>query len=313
MDELTYILKRILQMIPVLLIVTICIFFGIRAIPGDPALLLVGNHASEAAYQAMRAKLGLDEPLLMQYFRFLKQCLTFDFGDSLTMSGSVNDLISQKSVITISLTLMTMLFAVLISVPLGYISGVNSNKRSGRLIHSLSLVFISVPEFLIGILLMLVFSLKLHVFPVGGWGSTIGEHIHALILPSIAGCLTTAAIVMRNIRGSVVEVLRNDYVDFARSKGLPKRRIRSRYILRNVMIPAVTLIAMRGTSMLAGSVVIENVFALPGMGQLLLQGIISRDYPVVEGCVYLFAIIVLIMNLITDVSYSLLDPRVRLS
>lgn len=313
MEELTYIIKRIIQMIPVLLIITVVIFFGMRLIPGNPALLLVGNRASDEAIAAMRVRLGLEEPLYIQYLMFLKQCLTFDFGNSLSLKSSVIDLFKQKAVITVSLTLMTILFAVLISFPLGYIAGVKHNKKIGGFIDSISLTFISVPEFLIGLIVMLVFALRLHWFPVGSWGTTVTEHIHSLILPAFTGALGTSALVLRNIKGNVIEVLKMDYVDFAYSKGLSPTKIKMKYVIRNVLISTVTLLAMRMTYMLAGSIVIESVFALPGLGQMLLNAILARDYSVVQGTVYLFSIIVLAMNLITDVSYSFLDPRVKLN
>lgn len=313
MEELTYIAKRILQMIPVLLIITFVIFFGMRLIPGNPALLLLGNRASDEALAAMHKKLGLDQPLITQYFLFLKQCITFDFGDSLSMKTSVTGLFRQKAVITVSLTLMTIFFAMLISFPLGYISGMMHDRKIGAFIDSLSLIFVSVPEFLIGLIMLIVFALNLKLFPVGGWGTTVPEHIRSLILPSFTGALGTAALVLRNIRGNVIDVLQKDYVDFAYSKGLSSWRIRSSYIFRNVMISTVTLLTMRMTYMLAGSIVIESVFALPGLGQMMLNAILARDYPVVQGTVFLFAIIVLVMNLITDVLYSILDPRVKLN
>lgn len=308
-----YILKRIFQMIPVLLIVTVVIFFGMRLLPGDPALLMVGNRASDEAIEAMHIKLGMDEPLPVQYLIFLKQCITFDFGNSLTMKRPVAELFKQKAVITIALTLMTNLWAILISFPLGCIAGMKPDSKIGRLIDSISLTFISVPEFLTGLLLMMVFALKLKWFPVGGWGNSLGENIHSLILPSLTGALVTAALVLRNIKASVIEVLKQDYVAFAYSKGLSAWQIKTKYIFKNGLLSTVTLLAMRMTYMLAGSIVIENVFAIPGLGQMMLNAILARDYPVVQGMVYLFAIIVLFMNLLTDLVYSWLDPRVRLT
>ena len=312
MEELTYIVKRILQMIPVLLIITFIIFFGMRLIPGDPALLLVGNRASDEVIAATRARLGLDEPLFTQYLLFLKQCLTFDFGESM-LRAPVTELFAQKAVITVSLTLMTIVFAILISFPLGYAAGVKHDSKIGSFIDSLSLTFVSVPEFLVGLVIMLIFALLLKWFPVGGWGDTLGERIHALILPAFTGALGTAALVLRNIRGNVIQVLDKDYVDFAYSKGLSPWKIRTRYIFKNVLISTVTLLAMRMTYMLAGSIVIESVFALPGIGQMMLNAILARDYSIVQATVYLFSIIVLIMNLLTDIAYSLLDPRVKLN
>ena len=312
MDELTYIFKRVLQMIPVLLIVTVAIFFGMRLIPGDPAILLVGNMASDEAIAAMRAKMGLDQPMLTQYLCFLKQCLTFDFGNSLSLKTPVTELFLQKAQVTVSLTLMTIFFATLISIPLGCYAGIHKGSTLSHLIDSASLFFISVPEFLIGLVLLLVFALKLRIFPAGGWGNTAAEHIASLVPPAFTGALMTASLVIRNISENVDRILQMDYVDFARSKGLSERKIRWDYILHNVLIPAVTLLAMRMTAMLAGSIVIESVFALPGLGQMMLNAILSRDYPLVQATVYLFAIIVLVMNLLTDISYSVLDPRVRL-
>lgn len=172
MGEWKYVIKRILQMIPVLLIVTIAIFFGMRLLPGDPALLMVGNRASDEAIAAMRAKLGLDRPILIQYLLFLKQCITFDFGNSMTMNTPVAELFWQRAAVTIPLTILTGFFSVLLSFPLGYLAGVKHGSRIGSLLDSFSLFFISVPDFLTGLLLMLCFSLKLRCFPIGGWGGS---------------------------------------------------------------------------------------------------------------------------------------------
>ena len=312
MDEFVYILKRILQMIPVLIIVTVLIFFGMRMIPGDPALLMLGNRASDEALAMMHAKLGFDKPLMIQYFLFLRDCVLFRFGDSITLRMPITELFKQKAAITISLTAMTILFDVLISVPLGIYCGMHKDSKLDTFLNSMSLVFVSIPEFLIGLVLLMLLAVRIHVFPVGGWGNSFGEHIRSLILPSLTGALMTSSLVMRNIRENVIKVLSMDYVDFARSKGLPEIWVRMRYVLRNVLIPAVTLLAMRMTAMLAGSIVIESIFALPGIGQMMLNAILARDYPLVQATVYLFALIVMIMNLITDVSYSILDPRVKL-
>ena len=312
MDEFVYILKRILQMIPVLIIVTVLIFFGMRMIPGDPALLMLGNRASDEALAMMHVKLGFDKPLMIQYFLFLRDCVLFRFGDSITLRMPITELFKQKAAITISLTAMTILFDLLISVPLGIYCGMHKDSKLDTFLNSMSLVFVSIPEFLIGLVLLMLLAVRIHVFPVGGWGNSFGEHIRSLILPSLTGALMTSSLVMRNIRENVIKVLSMDYVDFARSKGLPEIWVRMRYVLRNVLIPAVTLLAMRMTAMLAGSIVIESIFALPGIGQMMLNAILARDYPLVQATVYLFALIVMIMNLITDVSYSILDPRVKL-
>lgn len=300
-------------MVPVLLITTIVIFFGMRLLPGDPALLMVGNRASDEAIAAMRTRLGLDEPIIVQYLLFLKQCITFDFGSSLMMKRPVMELFWQKAAVTFSLTFMTMLFSIIISVPLGCIAGIKSDSKIGRMIDSISLTFVSVPEFLTGLILLMFFALNLKWFPVGGWGTGFWDRVHALILPSLTAALGTSALVLRNIKSNVAEVMKMDYVAFAYSKGLTPWRIKTKYIFKNSLLSTVTLLTMRMTYMLAGSIVIENVFALPGLGQIMLNAILARDYPVVQGMVFLFAVIVSLVNLMTDLVYPLLDPRVRLN
>lgn len=312
MNELSYVVKRILQIIPVLFIVTILIFVMIRMIPGDPALAMLGEKGSEAAINAMRHKMGLDQPLIVQYFIFLGNLIHFDLGTSSYYSMPVAALIRQKIVITIALTAVSTLMTLVISFPLGYIAGVNGGSCKSKIINALSLITISLPSFWVGLLLLIVFGLKLGWFPVAGWGDTWPEHIYCLILPGLTQALATCSLLIRNIQNSVSNIEKKDYVDFAYSKGLTKKRVRSKYVIKNVMISTVTLLSIRIAYMLGGSVVIETVFALPGMGSLLLNGILSRDYAVVQGTVFFFAIVVLAINLITDVSYSLLDPRVKL-
>lgn len=312
MREFNYILKRILQMIPVLLIVTVIIFAGMRLIPGDPAVTMLGDHATPQALEEMRHKLGLDQSLIVQYLIFLKQVLTFDFGNSITLNAPVWQLFRQKAVVTLTLTLMTGLATLIISFLFGYIGGISRSKAVTKIIDTAALIFISVPEFWIGIQLMMILGLKLGFLPVGGWGSTWPEHLRSMILPAISGCLGTSALMIRNIEEEILKIRRQDYVDFAYSKGLKKSIVRDRYILKNVMVSTITLFSMRIVHMFAGSVVIETVFALPGLGSMLMQGILARDYTLVQGLVYIFAVIVLVMNLLTDISYSFINPRIRL-
>ena len=312
MKEFNYIIKRILQMIPVLLVVTVVIFAGMRLIPGSPAITMLGDHATLQAVEEMNEKLGLNEPLIVQYFLFLRQVLTFDFGNSITLNAPVWDLFKEKAVVTLTLTVMTGLFTLVISFLFGYIGGISRNKVVTKTVDTAALIFISIPEFWIGIQLMMIFGLKLGLFPVGGWGTTWGEHLHSMVLPAIAGGLGTSALMIRNIEEEILKIRRQDYVDFAYSKGLKKSVVRNRYILKNVMVSTITLFSMRIVYMFAGSVVIETVFALPGLGNLLMQAILSRDYSLVQGLVYIFAVIVLVMNLLTDISYSFINPRIKL-
>ena len=258
-------------MIPVLLVVTVVIFAGMRLIPGSPAITMLGDHATPQAVEEMNEKLGLNEPLIVQYFLFLRQVLTFDFGNSITLNAPVWDLFKEKAVVTLTLTVMTGLFTLVISFLFGYIGGISRNKVVTKTVDTAALIFISIPEFWIGIQLM-----------------------------------------MMNIEEEILKIRRQDYVDFAYSKGLKKSVVRNRYILKNVMVSTITLFSMRIVYMFAGSVVIETVFALPGLGNLLMQAILSRDYSLVQGLVYIFAVIVLVMNLLTDISYSFINPRIKL-
>ncbi|HIT05221.1 MAG TPA: ABC transporter permease [Candidatus Scybalocola faecipullorum] len=312
MKEFSYIIKRILQMIPVLLIITVIIFFGMRLIPGDPAVTMLGDHATPQALEEMRHKLGLDQSVIIQYFLFLKQVITLDFGNSITLNAPVWQLFTQKAAVTLTLTIVTGVFTLIISFVFGYIGGISKNKVVTKTVDTVALIFISVPEFWIGILLMMILGLNLGLFPVGGWGTTWPEHLRSMILPGISGALGTSALMIRNIEEEILKIRRQDYVDFAYSKGLKKNIVRNRYILKNVMVSTITLFSMRIVYMFAGSVVIETVFALPGLGSMLMQGILARDYALVQGLVYIFAVIVLVLNLLTDISYSFINPRIRL-
>jgi peptide/nickel transport system permease protein len=312
MDQLNYILKRILQILPVLFLVTILVFVMLRLIPGDPASVMLGDKATPELLEQVRARMGLDRPLYAQYLIFLRNLLTLDLGESILYVVPVSELLEKRMVITLSLTALASVFVVLISFPLGYLAGNKKDRLPDQIIRTSALVVLSMPQFWLGILMLLVFGLQLHLFPVGGWGQTWPEHLRALVLPALTEALGTCALMVRNLRNSVVDVMRSDYVDFARSKGLKERVVRSRHIVRNAMVSTITLLALRMGSMLGGAVIIETVFALPGVGSLMVQSVFSRDYGVVQATVFVFAAIVLAVNLITDVSYSFLDPRVEL-
>jgi ABC-type dipeptide/oligopeptide/nickel transport systems, permease components len=309
-NQLNYIVRRILQIIPVLLVVSVLIFLMLRLIPGDPARLMLGDKAKEAAVVALREKLGLNRPLPEQYFLFMKRLLVGDLGTSLTYQRPVAELLAARLPITISLTLASTFLSLLFSFPLGYFAAKHKDKAGDQVVRASALVAIAMPSFWVALLLMIVFCVKLHWLPVGGWGSNFLERARSLILPAFTQSLMTTALLMRNIRNSVVDISVMDYVDFARSKGITDRAVRDRHIFRNALISTVTLLAMRMAYMLGGSVIIETVFSLPGLGKLMVDSIFGRDYTVVQSLVFLFALMVLVINLITDVIYSLLDPRV---
>ena len=287
MRRLNYILKRLLQMLPVLLVVTIMTFLMIHLIPGDPARIMAGEKARPDAVEAMRVKLGLDKPLWEQYWIYLKNLVTLDLVFS---------------------TALGLLFA----LPLGYVAGLQKDQPTDHAIRISTLVAIAMPSFWVGLLLMILFSVTLHWLPAGGWDATsLFSKFKCLILPAFTQSLMTAAILIRDMRNSVVDIIRQDYVDFAKSKGLSAGAVRRRHIIRNSMVSTVTLLSMRMAALLGGSVIIETVFALPGIGKLTYDAISARDYTVVQSVVFLFALLVLVVNLLTDIIYSFLDPRVE--
>lgn len=312
MEQLNYIIKRTLQILPVLLFVTVLIFVMMRLIPGDPASVMLGDKATPELVAEVNARMGLDKPLYVQYLLFLRNLLSLNLGDSILFVVPVRQLLEKRMVVTLSLTAMASMFVVLISFPLGYLAGQKKDRLPDQIIRTSALVALSMPQFWLGILMLLVFGLQLRLFPVGGWGETWPDHLRSLVLPALTEGLGTAALLVRNLRNSVVDVMRSDYVDFARSKGLKERVVRSRHIVRNALVSTITLLALRMGAMLGGAVIIETVFALPGVGSLMVQSVFSRDYSVVQATVFIFAALVLAVNLITDVSYSFLDPRVKL-
>ena len=269
-------------MIPVLFVVTILVFSIIRFIPGEPARLILGEKATEEAVAALTEKLGLNEPLLTQYLLFLKQIFTLDFGNSFTYQMPVSELLASRFPVTLALTLMSTVISLVISLPLGYFAGVHKDRLGDQVVRTTSLVAISMPSFWVGLLLMIVFALKLKWLPAGGWSDTLLGQFRCLILPAVTQSLMTSALLLRNTRNSVV------------------------------VITTVTLLSMRMAAMLGGSVIIETVFSVPGIGKLASDAIFGRDYAVVQYVVLLFAVLVLVINLITDILYSFLDPRVNL-
>ena len=243
----------------------------------------------------------------------MKDLFHFDLGTSVKYNQSVSSLVASRFLVTAALTVVSTVFSVIISFILGYIGGMKKDKWQDQIIRFASLFGLSAPTFWIGLLLLTVFAVNLHWFPVSGWGDTPFEHIRGLILPGITQALGVSAVMVRNLRNNVIEIKGSDYVEFAKSKGLKNSVISSRHILRNALIPTTTLLALKIAYMLGGSVVIESVFSLPGLGALLVNSINARDYAVVQGVVLTFVIMVMIINLLTDIIYSVLDPRVKLS
>lgn len=311
MNTSNYIARRLLYSIPVLFLITLVAFFVIRLVPGDPALTVLGDKATESAVEAFRQKYGLDRNIFVQYLAYLRSLITLDLGTSLKYRVPVADLIGTRLTVTVLLTLLSVVLAGLISFPLSYISGMNQGKAVDRGIQTVMQVGLSIPAFWLGTLLLLLFSVELRWLPASGWGETWGQHFRSLILPAITQAVAVMSIVVRNLRGSIIDIKDSEFVDFAVSQGIDPRSIRSRYILKNSVLPAVTILSMQFVSLIGGSIVIEQVFTLPGLGTLLINAIFARDYAVVQSVILIYGLIALVVFIITDILYAMLDPRVR--
>jgi ABC-type dipeptide/oligopeptide/nickel transport system permease component len=303
---LKYLIRRLLLTIPVLVGVATLVFALIHFIPGDPAQAMLGEGASPADVAQLRERLGLDRPLIAQYGSFLRGVLHGDLGVSLRNDQPVTQQILERMPATVELALASMAVAVLIAVPLGIIAAVWRGTFADYTAMTLSLVGISVPNFWLGPLLAIVFAVELGWLPVGGRGT-----LAHLILPAVTLGAALAAILARMTRASLLEELREPYVLAARAKGVSRARAVLHHALRNSLIPIVTILGLQFGVVLTGAVITETIFAWPGIGRLLIQSISFRDYPLVQGCVLLIAVTYVGVNLITDLTYGFLDPRIR--
>jgi peptide/nickel transport system permease protein len=303
---LKYILKRILMLIPVLLGVSVLIFGIMRLAPGDPAEVMLGPTASQEDVIQLRENLGLNDPIHIQYFRFLTNAMKGDFGRSLRTNTPVFEEIKSRFPATLILAVTAIILSVLIGFPLGVIAALKQNTFSDYLSSFLALVGFSVPNFWAGLMLMLLFSVIFPILPSSGYGSWKN-----LVLPAFGLAIQTIAVIARMSRSSMLEVIRQDYVRTARAKGLPGKIVLFRHIIRNALIPVVTISGLYFGHSLGGVVVTETVFSYPGIGRLLVEAIRSQDYPVVQGGVLIFALGVGIVNLLVDIIYAFLDPRIK--
>ncbi|SMP25095.1 ABC transporter permease [Shimia sagamensis] len=313
MAGLQYVLKRLALMIPTFVLVMIIIFLLVRLLPGDPAIAIAGDKASDADLAAIREKLGLNDPLLVQFWLFFTNTLQGDLGRSIMMRTSVSDVIIDRLPTTGFLALFAVSLSLLIAGPLAFVAALNRGKWPDTVIRTVFQVGLSMPVFYIGLILLTFLAAKLRWFPVGGSGDGFWGQMHYLFLPAMTVALYTSAIIMRNLRAAIIEVLDAEYVQFARAKGLPNRLILGRHVLRNALISTITLLGLSIGNLMSGTLVTETVFAVPGLGRLMLEAIFARDYPLIQGLTLTFAILVSIVFLLTDLFQSLLDPRMRLT
>jgi len=301
-----YLVRRLLLTIPVLFGVATLVFSLIHLVPGDPVQAMLGESASPQDISELRGRLGLDRPLLVQYGAFLKGVARGDLGASLRTNQTVTSAIAERLPATLELAFAAMFVAILISIPLGIIAAVRAGTHVDHAATTLALVGISMPNFWLGPLLAILFSVTLGWLPVSGRGTA--AH---LVLPAITLGAPLAAVIARMTRASVIEELRELYVLAARARGLSRARAVLRHAFRNSLIPIVTVLGLQFGAVLTGAVITETIFAWPGVGRLLIQSISFRDYPLVQGCILLIAVTYVTMNLLTDLTYGFLDPRIR--
>ena len=306
-----YIARRLVQMIPVVFGITLILFFMLRLIPGDPASVMLGERATDAAVARINHELGLDQPIYVQYGYFLRDLATLNLGTSIKYQVPVATLLGQRLLVSLSVVGVTLVLTIIIAFPLGVLAALKKDSLIDNVVRSLFVVLMLMPSFWVGILLIIFFSVQLRLFPVSGYGTGLLDTLHHMFLPALTIALAITPVLVRALRSSILDALSADYVRTARAKGLRERAVITAHVLRNALIPAVTLLGLSIGSLMGGTVILEKVFALPGAGALLIDSIGARDYPVVQAATMVFATMVILVNLVTDVVYSFLDPRVR--
>jgi peptide/nickel transport system permease protein len=310
MNLLTFLQRRLVQLIPVLLGISLITFFMIHLIPGDPARNMLGPRATPERVAELRQSLGLDEPLWSQYRRFLTGVVRGDLGTSLYYRQAVGPLVVERLPPTVFLIVYSAVMALIVAIPLGIVAAVRRNSWMDQVIRTVSLVTLAMPAFWLGVLLILYFGLYHGWFPVGGYGDTFRDHLHHLFLPSLTIALAMAPILIRSLRSSMVGNLRAQYATTARAKGLTDKRVVTGHVLRPSLISTVTVLGVNLGFLIGSTVIIETVFAIPGLGFLMVSSIQTRDYPVIQAVTLVMAVLVITVNLLTDMTYALLDPRV---
>jgi peptide/nickel transport system permease protein len=311
---LAYIIRRLLLLIPVLIVVGIIVFALMHLTPGDPVSIMLGRDATQEQKDALRERLGLDEPVYTQFVSWFSSALRLDFGESLFLGMPVTEALRDRAQPTGLLTLYALTLSIVIAIPAGVIAAVRANSFLDRLLMMLSISGAAIPGFFFGILLILLFAVVLGWLPSGGYvglNEDPVQHFRYMILPTVALGFSAAGLLARLVRSTMLDVFNEEYVRTAYAKGLRERHVVLRHALRNALIPVLTVIGITLATMLGGAVVIETVFNIPGMGRLLVQSVTRRDFPVVQGAVMLVAAIEVIVMLLIDLLYAYVDPRIR--
>jgi peptide/nickel transport system permease protein len=304
-----FVRRRLLQLPFLVFGITVISFLLLRLIPGNPALVILGNHYTPEGARQVNQQLGLDKPLLAQYTQFVSRLLHGNLGFSFFYSAPARSVIDGHIAPTLFVILYAAVMAAVVAVPVGVISGMRSNgifDQSSRVFFTVSF---AMPSFWLGLILILIFSVHFSAFPIDGYGSGFSGHLYYLFLPALTLALPFSTVIVRSLRSSVIAASRADYVDTARIKGISSRQVLTRHVVRNAIVTVVSVFGVNLAYLVGGTVLVENVFSLPGMGSLLVDSVTRRDYPVVQGITLVFALAIILVNLLTDVAHAMLDPR----
>ena len=310
MNRTGAILLRLAQIVPTFLLIGVVVFVLARLLPGDPVSAMLGDRASDEAVNRLRAQMGLDRSIFEQFLLFVGTSLRGDFGTSIAYHVPVTTLVAERLPATLMLTAMASALALAMAVPLAFVAALNANRWPDYVIRGLFQVGLSSPVFYVGLVLLAVLAAWLRWFPVGGYGEGWLDRLWHLFLPALTLALSFSAVVMHNLRAAILAVLNAEYVDFARAKGLPVRVVLLQHVLRNALISTVTLVGLHAGTLLGGAVITETVFAVPGVGRLMIESIFARDYPVIQALTLVLAVLVSLAFLATDLVQMKLDPRV---
>ncbi len=309
---IAYLVRRIPQMAPVLFLISLFVFFLVRLVPGDPATILLGQRATDESVAQVRRELGLDQPIWVQYGIFLRDALQGDLGQSARMQEPVMDILLDRLPSTLFLASYAIVLTVIITVPLAAWAALNKGRWPDHLVRGFVLISLAMPAYWIGMMFLQFFAVRFRIFPVAGYGEGLFGHITSLFLPALTLALAIASVSVRSLRNSILETTGSDYIRTARAKGLSSYQVFVWHILRNSALSTVTILGVNFAFLIGGTAIVETIFAIPGLGQLIIRAVFDRDYAVIQGVTLAFGAIVLMVNLLTDLCYAALDPRVKL-
>jgi peptide/nickel transport system permease protein len=305
-----YILRRLAYMVPVLFMITLFTFFLIRLVPGDPVTAMMGPRGTPERRAALAKAMKLDRPIWEQYFAFLEGIPRGNLGDSLWKKQPVVRLLADRLPPTLFLVFYALAMTVVLTLPLAAWAALNNGRWPDQIVRVFTILSLAMPAYWIGLVLLQLFAVKHKLFPVSGWGEDFAGHLHALFLPALALTLAIASLTIRSLRNAILETMGQDYVRTARAKGLHESGVFWRHVLRNSSLSTITILGVNLAFLIGGTTIVETIFAIPGLGQLIVNAVNQRDYPVIQGVTLAIGVIVLLINLVTDLSYAVLDPRV---